>query len=534
MDKLFYNAKVDTRDGAGTIAQAVGVTDDKIVFVGTTEEGEKLCPAERIDLNGAYVLPGFNDTHLHILNYAFVASAYLMFDKTSIKMLLEDAKTFAAEHGISGEKWLFGRGWNHELFTDEKRFLTRKDLDAISTDYPVYFIRTCGHVAAANSKALEKIMALEKTKQYAHFIDEENGVLLEASVKLVYDAMIPPTQDEVETLIQLGARDLNACGITGIQTDDFLSLPGRDPQTIINAYNNLQCKGKLNVRVYEQSAFTKKEDMERFLSWGYRTGMGGPYFKIGPIKLLQDGGLGAHTALLRQPYADAPDELGLQIHDTETFYAMIKEAHDMGMQIAVHTIGDGALEMLLDALQAAQKDNPREDCRHGGVHTQITDRGLIERMAKEKVIAYIQPIFIEDDIGVCERCVGPERTAGSYAWKTMLELGVHISGGSDAPVMRFNTLENIQTAVTRQKMDGYPEGGWLPDQKLTVDEAIDLFTKNAPYSTFEETVRGTIEVGKYADMVVLGQDIHEVAPNNIKDIPVLRTIVGGRTVYQAK
>ena len=534
MDKLFYNAKVDTRDALGTIAEAVGVSGDKIVFVGTAEEGEKLHPAERIDLGGAYLLPGFNDSHLHMLNYAFVASAYPMFDKTSIKMLLDDAKIFAEGHNISGEKWLFGRGWNHELFTDEKRFLTKQDLDQISTDYPVYFIRTCGHVAAANSKALERIMALEKTKQYAQFIDEENGVFMESSVKLAYDVMTPPTQDEVEDLIQLGARDLNACGITGIQTDDFLSLPGRDPKTIINAYNNLQCMGKMNVRVYEQSAFTKKEDMERFLNWGYRTGMGGPYYKIGPLKLLQDGGLGAHTALLREPYADAPNEFGLQIHDTETFYAMVKEAHDAGMQIAVHTIGDGALEMLLDALKAAQEANPREDCRHGGVHTQITDRGLLERMAKEQVIAYIQPVFIEDDIGVCERCVGEERTAGSYAWKTMLELGVHASGGSDAPVMRFNTLANIQNAVTRQKLSGYPEGGWLPDQKLTVDEAIDLFTKNAAYSTFEEDVRGTIEVGKYADMVALAQDLHGVEPNKIKDVVVLRTVVGGRTVYQSK
>lgn len=534
VDQLFFNGRIDTRDGGGTVAEAVGVTDGRIVFVGGTAEGKAFLPGECVDLQGAYVLPGFSDSHLHMLNYAFVESAYKMYGVTSIGQIQEGARAFAQARGVAGEKWLFGRGWNHEIFTDEKRFLTRADLDAISTEYPVYFIRTCGHVAAGNTRAVEKIMALEKSKQYAQFIDAERGIFLEAGVKLAYDVMTPPTQDEVEDLIRLGARDLNACGITAIQTDDFLSLPGRDPQTIINAYNNLQCKGQLNLRVYQQSVFSCKEDMERFLGWGYRTGMGGAHYKIGPVKILQDGSIGAHTALLRAPYSDGSGEMGLQIHETKAFFAMIQEAHDAGCQIAVHTIGDGALELFLDAVEAAQRSNPRPDCRHGSVHAQITDRGLLERMAKDGVLAYIQPVFIEDDMDIVERCVGAERTASSYAWKTMLDLGVHASGGSDAPVVRFNTLENMQMAITREKLNGAPAGGWIPDQKLTVDEAIDLFTKAAAYSSFEEDVRGTIEVGKYADLVVLGRDLHGEEADHIKDVPVLRTVIGGKTVYRAK
>ena len=533
MDKLFYNARFDTRDEQGTVAEAVGVTGDRIVFVGTLAEGERLGAAEKIDLGGAYVLPGFSDSHLHMLNYAFVESAFKMYHITSIAQVQEEARAYAVKKGLAGtNRWLFGRGYNHELFTDEKRFLTRQDLDQISTEFPVYFIRSCGHIASGNTRAVEAIMALEKTRQYLHYIDPEKGIFLEASAKLAYDVMTPPTQEEVEELIQLGARDLNACGITAVQTDDFLSLPGRDPKTIINAYNSLQCRGKMNVRVYEQSAFTARADMERFLSWGYRTGMGGPYYTIGPIKILQDGSMGAHTALLRQPYADSPSETGIQIHPTETFFAMVKQAHDAGCQVAVHTIGDGALEMLVDAVEAAQKANPRPDCRHGAVHAQITDRALLERVKQNEIITYIQPVFIEDDMDIVARCVGPERTATSYAWKTMLELGIHASGGSDAPVVRFNTLENMQMAVTRQKLNGTPQGGWIPDQKLTVDQTIDLFTKEAAYSAFQEEIRGTIEVGKYADLVALGRDLHQVPPHEIKDVPVLRTVIGGRTVYQ--
>lgn len=532
MDTLFYNAKIDTRDCRSTAAEAIGIADGNIVFIGTKEEGEKLHPKEKIDLKGAYVLPGFCDSHLHMLNYAFVTSAYAMYDVTSIKEIQETGRRMAEERGLAKTgKWLFGRGWNQERFTDEKRYLTKEDLDAISTEFPIFFIRTCGHLATANTEALKRILALEKTKNYRHFIDEATGTLLEASVKLVYDAMTPPTQEEVEDLIQLAARDLNACGITSVQTDDFLSLPGRDGKTIINAYHALQSKGRLNVRVYEQAAFTKLEDVEDFLTWGYRTGMGGPYFKMGPLKLLQDGGLGAHTALLREPYADAPDEKGIQVHETETFYKMVKAGHDAGMQIAVHTIGDGALEMTMDAIKAAQEANPRSDCRHGAVHAQITDHALVQRMADEEIVGYIQPVFFEDDIGVCERCVGLARTAQSYAWKTMLDKGVHICGGSDAPVCSFHLLENIQYAVTRQKKDGTPKGGWYPAERLSVDEAIDLFTKNTAYSSFQEDVRGTLEVGKWADMVVLDRDPHQVAPDEIGNISVLRTVVGGRTVY---
>lgn len=534
MDQLFYHGRIDTRDGSGTVAEAVGITGDRIVFVGSSEEGMALAPKVCIDLKGAYMLPGFSDSHLHMLNYAFVESAFKMYHITSIAQVQEEARAYAGKKGLSGtNKWLFGRGYNHEIFTDEKRFLTRQDLDQISTEFPVYFIRSCGHIASGNTKAVEAIMALEKTQQYLHYIDADKGIFLEASAKLAYDVMTPPTQEEVEELITLGARDLNACGITAVQTDDFLSLPGRDPKTIINAYNNLQCQGKMNVRVYEQAAFTSVDDMRRYLGWGYRTGMGGPYYTIGPVKILQDGSMGAHTALLRQPYADSPDETGIQIHKTEAFFAMVKEAHDAGCQVAVHTIGDGALEMLLDAVEAAQRANPRADCRHGSVHAQITDRALLERMKKNGVLAYIQPVFIEDDMDIVARCVGPERTASSYAWKDMIDLGIHASGGSDAPVVRFHTLENMQMAVTREKRNGTPQGGWLPHQKLTIDQTIDLFTKEAAYSSFQEDVRGTIEVGKYADLVVLGSDLHQVPPNQIQQVPVLRTVVGGRTVYEA-
>ena len=172
MDTLFYNAKIDTRDCRSTAAEAIGIADGNIVFIGTKEEGEKLHPKEKIDLKGAYVLPGFCDSHLHMLNYAFVTSAYAMYDVTSIKEIQETGRRMAEERGLAETgKWLFGRGWNQERFTDEKRYLTKDDLDAISAEFPIFFIRTCGHLATANTEALKRILALEKTKNYRHFIE---------------------------------------------------------------------------------------------------------------------------------------------------------------------------------------------------------------------------------------------------------------------------------------------------------------------------------------------------------------------------
>ena len=221
MDKLFYNGRIYSIDDTDSIYEAVGIKDGKIVFLGTNDEAAKAEAAEKVDLSGKTVLPGFVDSHLHMLNYAFVKAAYEMFGVKSVEEVVETGEKLAAEMDEATGKWMYGRGWNEESFDGEKRPLTRFDLDRISREIPILFIRVCGHKAAVNTKALKIIMDLEQTKDYIEQIDQENGILTEASVKLCYNAMQEPTVEEIKDMILTAQRDINAAGITGVETDNF-------------------------------------------------------------------------------------------------------------------------------------------------------------------------------------------------------------------------------------------------------------------------------------------------------------------------
>ena len=274
------------------------------------------------------------------------------------------------------------------------------------------------------------------------------------------------------------------------------------------------------------------ENFEEFIAKGYRTGQGGEYFKIGPLKVISDGSLGARTAYMNEPYTDDPETRGIQILDENQLRKFFKKAKENNMQIAVHGIGDGAVEIAADILNEVNRDNLSNPMRDGIVHAQITNKRIIDKMVKGNITAYIQPVFIDTDMEIAEERLGKERTFSSYAWKTMLDRGLHISGGSDAPVVSFNILENIYFAVTGKNIKGFPEGGWMPSQKLTVDEAVRLFTINAAYQSFEEKTKGTLEIGKYADMVGLEKNIYDIPEDEIKDVKVSFTMVNGRIVYQ--
>ena len=344
--------------------------------------------------------------------------------------------------------------------------------------------------------------------------------------------MEKPTQEEVEELVKLAARNFNEAGITEVQTEDYLSLPGKDRDTIIKAFKNLENKGELNVRIYEQAIFSGQEDMENFLDNEYKPEEEGEFYRVGPVKLLVDGSLGARTALMIDEYTSEKGQHGIQRISDDTFNKMVEGAHNRGRQIAVHAIGDRASEMVVNAVIRANKLNPREDHRHGVVHAQIVNDDILQKMKDNNILGYVQPIFVATDMNIVEKNLGTERMNHSYMWKTMIDMGIHISGGSDAPVESFNILENIQLAVTREKLEGGPEGGWTPKEKISIKEAVKMFTVEAAYASFDENKKGTLEIGKLADMVILDRDIFETDPHHIKDIKVCTTILNGKTVYQ--
>ena len=530
LDKLLYNGNIYSIDSENRKYTALGIEDGKITFLGNDQEALQLPCEEKIDLNGKTLLPGLIDSHLHMLNYAFVNTSYPMFAADSIDGIIEEGKKIIAEKKFCGESdWLYGRGWNELNFKGEKRILDRFDLDKISTTVPILFIRVCGHLAAVNTKALQLISSLDKTKEYIHQIDMEKGILTEASVKLCYDVMTVPSVEQLKEMITFAQKEFNKAGITSVHSDNFLSLPGRPSERIITAYKQLAEEEKLTVKVYEEASFTSFEDMKAFIDRGYRTGQGSDYYKIGPIKLYQDGSLGAKTALMNHPYL-GEDNCGIAVHDAADLQRCVDYAYSHDMQILIHAIGDKAADMVCTAYENTIEKFGKKEKRLAINHLQIVSDDLFDRMKANDILAFIQPIFVASDKKIIASLVGEEVAQRSYLWKTMLKKGLICCGGSDAPVERFDVLENIQVAVTRDALHEKTEG-WHPQEKLSVLEALRMFTISNAYASFDEQNKGSLEIGKAADLVLLSNDPFTTDAHSIAQIQVLKTYVDGKEVY---
>lgn len=528
MDKIFYNAKIRTLDDSNSTAEAIGVENGRIAFIGSNDDALNLPCDEKIDLGGRLLLPGFVDSHLHMLHYAFVEKSVKLFDCKSVEDCLKLAKERL--EGISKPTWLFCRGWNHENFTNP-RYPHKDELDALSTEIPIVMVRVCGHVAVCNTRGLELLKQIPQFPEIARDVDLDTGLLKENAVQFYYSVLEAPSQDEVEGFIKHGIRKLNEAGITGIQSDDLASLPGKNWRRIMDSFMALDQRDEMDLRIYEQCLFERLEDAKAFVEEGFRTGQRGKFFTVGPMKMLQDGALGARTAAMNEPYENDGGNIGISIYTQEELDDIIAFHDKHHMQVAVHCIGDRAMDMVIEAIEKSpyRKENPKN--RHGIVHAQITNQRILENMQKNEILAYIQPVFVDLDMDIVESRIGAHRMDKVYAWKSMLDMGIHASGGSDAPVVSFDVLENIYFAVTRKNINGQPAEGWIPSEKLSVDEAVKLFTKYAAYASYTEDECGTLELGKWADLVVLGEDIYEIDPDEIKDVKVDMTVLAGKTVY---
>ncbi|WP_154484742.1 amidohydrolase [Anaerosalibacter bizertensis] len=541
MDRIFINGKVATIDSKNSFAEAVAVENGKIAKVGSKEEVLELKndKTEVIDLEGKLLLPGFNDSHMHLLMYSYHLQNVNLVGTTSIDNIIERTKNFIKERNIASGKWILGIGWNQDYFTEGERvFPTKYDLDKISTEHPIVFIRACYHIVIANSKAMELAGITKDSPQIegGKFDLDENGepigIFREKAQGLITSHIPEPTVEEIKEMLIEGMENANKCGLTSVQTDDFEAIPGKNYENIIKAYKELNEEGKINLRIYEQCLLPSMERLKGFLDRGYRTGHGDDFFKIGPLKLLGDGSLGARTAALTKPYADCPETCGIPVFTQEEIDELVEMAHNNDMQIAVHCIGNKAMYMVFEAMEKALTKNPKEDHRYGIVHCQITDKYLLDKFKELNAVAYIQPIFLDYDWHIAESRIGSELLKTSYNWKTLLHSGVHLGFGSDAPVESFDVLNGIYEAVTSKDLNGNPEGGWKPDQTLTVEEAVHCFTMGGAYASFEENVKGSIEEGKLADMVVLSRNIFEIPEDEIKDIEVEMTIFNGNIVYE--
>jgi predicted amidohydrolase YtcJ len=358
-----------------------------------------------------------------------------------------------------------------------------------------------------------------------------NGVVSETAVQYVYER-IPGLKDaDMTRLLEKYGPLAASFGLTTLNSDD-LAMFGFDFRRAINFYTKAEKEEKMPFRMRQQFLLPRRELLLDFLSEGWRTGDGTPFFQIGPLKLLCDGSLGGHTALLRGDYADEPGERGVAIYQQDELDELVYTAHSSGMQVAAHAIGDGALEMCLDAFEAALTAAPEIAARHQIVHAQIADDDQLCRMKKLGVGAAIQPCFVPSDRDMAGARLGSELANRSYRWKTMLRKGIALSAGSDAPVEDLRPLYGIHAAVTRQSQDGNPKDGFVPEEKLSVAEAFSLYTWGNAWHGSNEKRRGEIAPGRDADLVVLDEDPFLTPESDLWKIGVAMTICGGRVTYR--
>ena len=518
--------------GKMPLQQAFIVENGKFIAVGSDESILSTSVDRVVDLEGKFVCAGFNDSHMHLLNLGQALSvAPLHLHTGSLQKMILCLQQMQPGRG----GWIISRGWNQDFFVDVHRMPNRWDLDKVSEEFPVCAIRACGHAMVVNSKALELLNITADTPQCpgGEIVMEQgvpNGILFDNAMDLVYAAIPAPEKDDIKHMLRAGSQLLNSYGITSCQSDDYCVFQNVPWQMINEAYQEMEAAGELTVRVYEQANFTNLAALQSFVEAGNVTGTGTDCFKIGPLKMLGDGALGARTAYLSLPYADAPDTRGLSVFTQEVFDEMIGYANQSGMQVAVHCIGDACLDMVLHSIAKALAEQPRKDHRHGIVHCQITRPDQLERIADLNLHVYAQSIFLDYDLHIVEERAGKELANSSYSWKTLMEKGVTVSNGSDCPVELPNVMGGIQCAVTRCDLKG--NGPYLSSEAFTVQESLDSFTIAGSKASFEETIKGKIEPGMLADFVVLGENPFETDHGKLKDIPILATYLGGKLTYQ--
>ncbi|EFQ24288.1 Amidohydrolase 3 [Aminomonas paucivorans DSM 12260] len=511
-------------------ASGVFSRDGVLEVVGDDRDVLERCDARTVvlDLRGRYVFPGFQDTHLHLLEYGRSLVSPDLRDVTSIEGMVQRGRDALARSAGARELWHFGRGWDQNRLAEE-RFPSRQDLDRISDTRPILYERVCGHVGVLNSPALERLGVRGDLHVHGGVVDlddrgEPTGVVREGALNWVQAHLPPPEEEQLREWLRLGAEGLARGGVSTVQTDDF-SLVG-DLERLTDFYFEEDAAGRLPLRVDLQLLLSGHRDLEALSRILARAkAHQGRLCRLGPVKLVLDGTLGARTAALREDYADGPGR-GLLAFETRELVDLVGRIEAAGCQVACHAIGDAALEQ---ALEAFETTGAGTRCGHPPriLHCQVGDEELYDRMVRLGVAADVQPAFVASDWPMILDRLGADRARTGYAWKSLLDRGVVLAGESDAPAETPGPLEGIRAAVTRKDLAGQPDYGWMPQQRLEVPEAFWLYTGGAAHVCGQGRRRGTLEPGKAADLVVLMEDPFRVEGEEIGAIPVGLTICGG-------
>jgi predicted amidohydrolase YtcJ len=525
----YLHGKIYTNDPKHPWAEAMAVRDEKILCVGSLSQIMLDCGGAEsqdvVQLKGSFVMPGFNDAHAHLGGAGRDKLNLALNDAISVDDLLKRVKAAAEKHQ-SGE-WILGSGWDQSRWPDPK-YPTRLELDQAAPNNPVFLDHVSGHIGVANSLALKHAEINADTPNppggtVGRFADGEPNGLLEENAKSMVTQRIPdPSDSDRKQGIQLVFTELAQNGVTSVQDfsswDDYL------------AYMDLKKQNKLTVRITEWLPFTAStDDLQNMRS---EAGTTDPWLRTGALKGFIDGALGTHTAALLAPYSDDPSTSGMLTIDPEKLKAMAIERDRLGFQLAFHAIGDKANRVALDAFESVLRVNPPRDRRDRIEHAQVVAPEDLPRFAKLQVIASMQPCHETNDMRWAEQRLGPERSKGAYAWKSLQDAGAKLAFGTDYDVEPISPLRGLYACVTREAIDGGPPGGWIPQEKLPLEDCIRAYTSGSAYAEFMDGKKGALKVGEFADFVILSQDLTKIPPRDFLKTEVLRTVVGGKTVYQ--
>ena len=531
-DLALVNGKIWTVSEAQPQAEAVACRQGRIVAVGTTAEIRRLIGATTrvVDLQGRLVVPGFNDAHVHFFNGGAGLASVQLRDAKSEAEFRERIRAFATR--LRPGRWILEGNWDHENWTPA-RLPTRQLIDDVTPHNPVFIQRLDGHMALANAAALKLAGVTRETADppggtiVRDDKGEPTGVLKDAAMGFVSRVIPKPDDEEIAEAVRAAMRYAAENGVTSVQ--DMSASPD-----VLAVYQKLLANNELTVRIYGHQPLAT---WERLAGVGVRAAFGGEKLKIGGLKGFADGSLGSTTALFFEPYLDAPGTAGLpsdEMFPESGMQERILKADRAGLQIAIHAIGDKANSTILAMFQEAIRQNGERDRRFRIEHAQHLRKAEIQQFARLRVIASMQPYHAIDDGRWAEKRIGPERAKGTYAFRSLLDAGAILAFGSDWFVAPMEPLMGIYAAATRRTLDGKHPQGWVPEEKITVAEAIRAYTMGSAYASFDEKLKGSIEPGKLADLAVLSADILTINPVEIEKTKVMMTVFDGKVIYERK
>lgn len=529
---LIDNVNGYTLDNQGKLIhfEAMLIDEGKVAAIGSRTEMTSVAKqAVVIDGKGRNLLPGLIDAHGHVMGLGSnILRANLVGTPTLDAALLK-VKSFAQAN--PNDKWILGRGWNQVIW-NLGRFPTAKELDSVISDRPALMERVDGHAVWANSAAM-KIAGIDKNTKdpVGGHIERDadgnaTGVFVDTASDLLYSKVPQPTAQLWAKALDSALVEMASLGLTSVGD------PGIDKNTFA-LYKQYADQGKLSARIYAMIGGVGKE-FDAISKGGPLIAYGNDFLTVRSVKLYADGALGSRGAALHAPYSDQPENSGLLFNTNQQLTDMIAKGLSKGYQMNVHAIGDKANSQVLDSFAAAYKIQGGENQRNRIEHAQVVPVSDIPRFVPLQLIASMQPTHATSDMNMAEDRIGKERMKGAYAWQLYLKQGTIIAGGSDFPVESANPFFGIHAAVTRQDADNKPDGGWYPDQAMSVVEAFRAFTLDAAYAAHAENTQGTLQPGKWADFILVDRDIFNIDPSQIRTTQVLETWVGGKQVFERK